>query len=147
MNQLDKQEIEELREWVQKCIREATTEAEEMGRKLDAVSSRRAREKVAAMRQAKASKGIKVVKMTWLKFYNVLAAVCLTFVLGLIGYSAVMTLRADGKPDYCYVEWYGSNQVELKAHVPWRSDFQITLCHSVDDAIATAAKMNCRLVK
>lgn len=64
--------------------------------------------------------------------------------LGLLG----RVIFADGKVDYCYVEYHPELQPPyfvLKQHRPWREDREVSRTATLDDAKKNADNLDCPL--
>lgn len=62
----------------------------------------------------------------------------------------VFVARADGAPDYCWIEGYSIAGVpktyfHLNAHRPWRLDAAMGTFDEFDDAVNAAEKAGCPL--
>ena len=89
--------------------------------------------------------------MNFEKVFWIVVLVVLAF-LGLIGaYCAIRSISTDGQITYCYVRVYSPNGLipsyTLEGFIPWRTDKQIGIFATLDDALAGANKMHCPLVR
>lgn len=70
-------------------------------------------------------------------------------VIILAGYAVVESIRSNGETDYCYVEMWSPPQMApqwmLQAHRPWRTDRQIGIYPTLEDAKAKSDSMGCKL--
>ena len=82
-------------------------------------------------------------------FIGLLVAITLTAALGLAGFSAVMSIRASGKVEYCYTQYYSPQQMPqaqaLYGFRAWRSDSHLGTFPDLPTALAAAKSMNCPL--
>lgn len=77
---------------------------------------------------------------------------CLSFVVFFVAtvlYNAAIKVNT-GKVDYCYIETYSypgvpTRQYQLRGHVPWNSDLEITVVPTFDEAVNSAQKISCPL--
>lgn len=74
-------------------------------------------------------------------------AIFLYLVLALGTYIVGNLLLASGNVNYCYIEQniYNENSYDLKGNIPWRHNIDISKVKSLDEGIAQANKLHCKL--
>lgn len=66
--------------------------------------------------------------------------------IGVVTWMSIQWLRAPDVIDVCYVETSGESY-RLKGNVEWHEDHELGSYKTIDEAVATAAKLSCPMRK
>ena len=85
--------------------------------------------------------------MNWEKFFDMFLAILFCVAAGCALTALSMTVLADGKTEYCYIEenrMVGLPVFELKGYRKWRSDTSLVTTRTFEEAVANAKTIGCK---